>query len=379
VDRKLGLAVFGFGTAVVLSVVSLRSAASLAANTKKLVPVNVDAELTAPARWGVQLDAPLVGAPLAHSNGLTYLLSEKGALLGVDAAGRVRSRARLALQPVGAPLEAADGGLWVASRDGMLSLLDASGRLQTERRVGPRITASPLRTPGGTLFFAADHELVGLSASGEPSFRFEAWGRLSALALGPTGRVFVGSEDDHLYAFSAEGRLLWKRLLGHDVDHAPWPDGDGGAFVSVGDEVVRLSGAGQLLLRVRLGGRAATGPVQSDGVHPVCVGTRGPRLRLVCFDGDSGRVVSDRLLELADGDGVGLAPGLVADVKDRIWSITPSGRVLGASPAASGLVELVVRAGVPRALYRGASHDMWVSHHSGRVEIGPFGVKASLP
>jgi len=61
-------------------------------------------------------------------------------------------------------------------------------------------------------------------------------GRIRASArIDADGRVFVGSQDDHLYAVSPEGEVLWDRNMGQDIDSSVAFGPGGTLYVGVDD------------------------------------------------------------------------------------------------------------------------------------------------
>ena len=49
------------------------------------------------------------------------------------------------------------------------------------------------------------------------------------------GRIYVGSQDDHLYCISPAGEILWNRNMGQDIDSSVAFGEDGTLYVGVDD------------------------------------------------------------------------------------------------------------------------------------------------
>ena len=61
-------------------------------------------------------------------------------------------------------------------------------------------------------------------------------GRIRASArIDAEGRIYVGSQDDHLYAISPTGEVLWDRNMGQDIDSSVAFGADGAIYIGVDD------------------------------------------------------------------------------------------------------------------------------------------------
>ena len=61
-------------------------------------------------------------------------------------------------------------------------------------------------------------------------------GRIRASArIDADGRIYVGSQDNFLYALSADGKLLWRYNVGQDVDSTVEIGADGTLYVGADD------------------------------------------------------------------------------------------------------------------------------------------------
>lgn len=150
-------------------------------------------------RWELALPRPLAASPVFDTGWLIVCL-EGGDVLGLDARdGREVWRQSLGSAVRGVPVPGQGQSLYVATADGrLLALALVSGQRIWEQAV-PGIPSPPAWAPD---------------------------------------RVYVGSDDNHLYAFDAtSGRLAWKWRAGGDVIGAS-VDGNLVVFASL-DNVVR--------------------------------------------------------------------------------------------------------------------------------------------
>jgi outer membrane protein assembly factor BamB len=87
---------------------------------------------------------------------------------------------------------------------------------------------------GGLVFVGCEHNgaLLALDgATGEEQWRFHTEGPIRVAPATDGERVFVGSQDGHVYALDRTGKLLWKfrggrsarRILGHERLISAWP------------------------------------------------------------------------------------------------------------------------------------------------------------
>jgi len=75
-----------------------------------------------------------------------------------------------------------------------------------------------------------------VSPDGQVKWRFAAADKIHAApAVAKDGTVLVGSQDDHLYAVSAAGVLLWFIDLQDDVDATPSLT-EAGVLYTAGDD-----------------------------------------------------------------------------------------------------------------------------------------------
>lgn len=249
------------------------------------------------------------------------------------------------------------------------------------RRLGGRIYASPAVGVDGTVYVSSQsRRIAAYTARGRLRWRFRAGDRVwSSPALSRDGAtLYVGADDDHLYALAARsGRLRWKTKLGDcragarknpeavrcDVDSSPAVGPDGTIYVG-GDGIFALSPRGKVRWHYATDERVRSSPAllpdgtvvagsQDDRVH--AVDARGQRQWIHQTGGDvdsSPAVGPDGTLYIGSDDGRLLA--LHHDGTYR-WSILTRGPVRG-SPAI------------------GADGTVYVGSHDGRLyAVSPSG------
>ncbi len=151
------------------------------------------------------------------------------------------------------------------------------------RRLGGVISASPTIGADGTVFVgSSDHNVYAFSPGGRRLWRHRTGDKVwSSGALSPDGgTLYVGSDDDHLYALDTRtGSRRWRLHLGPckasaprgvggarcDVDSSPAVTSKGTIYVG-GAGLFAISPKGKLLYHFRTGGRVASSPaVLPDG------------------------------------------------------------------------------------------------------------------
>ena len=237
---------------------------------------------------------------------LTALATDDGAVRWVVALGD-RAYATPCVGDDGTIYQGSDAKKFVAvSAEGSIRWsLDTDGDADT----GPAIAAD------GTIVFAAGRMVYGVTTHGQVAWRFAAKRKVfAAPAIDASGRVFVASQDHHVYALGAEHRALWSVDLGDDVDGAPAIGDDQGVFVGTdGGDVVRLDGAdGRVVWRTPVGGYVR-GALSIARNGDVMAGVYGPSPRAVRVRGSDGVIVGTRAVQGTGAREFGVQGGALED------------------------------------------------------------------
>lgn len=147
----------------------------------------------------------------------------------------------------------------------------------------PSITNTPTITSTGTIptptpcawpMFRHDAMHTGRSNYAGPHTASLAWSYvtgddvLSSAAVGPEGRIYVGSNDNRVYALNSIGSLFWSYITEEPIcESSPAISSDGRVHVmSSDDRFYALSLAGSLAWSYRIWGSAESSPsIGSDG------------------------------------------------------------------------------------------------------------------
>ena len=66
----------------------------------------------------------------------------------------------------------------------------------------------------------------------------------SSPAIGADGTIYIGSEDNNLYAFNPDGSLQWQYLTSGSIDSSPAIAADGTIYVGSDDHYLYAFSAG---------------------------------------------------------------------------------------------------------------------------------------
>ena len=102
-------------------------------------------------------------------------------------------------------------------------------------------------------------------------------------AIGSDGTIYIGCDDDHLYAIKPDGTLKWKFLTGHDVRSSPAIGSDGTIYVGSKDKkLYAVNPDGTLKWSYETGGyiyNGASPAIGSDGT--IYVGSKDENLHAI--------------------------------------------------------------------------------------------------
>ncbi|HZS39474.1 MAG TPA: PQQ-binding-like beta-propeller repeat protein [Polyangia bacterium] len=241
-----------------------------------------------------------------------------------------------------APALGSGGVAYVGSDDDHLYALDLKdGSLKWQLTAGPCRTAvgsgpeaarcdvdGVTVAPDGTIYASADG-LYALRPDGSLKWKFSPGPThcASSAAVGPDGTVYVGCQDDALYALDPGGVKLWELRAGDDVDSSPSVAPDGTVYVGSDDHRLYALGPGGVVrFAVTTGGAVRSSPAQGpDGT--IYVGSFDGSLYAVKPGGAvawSFRA-ADRILGSPLVDAAGLIVFGAED--DRLYALAPDGKL----------------------------------------------------
>lgn len=244
----------------------------------------VDARDATPAiAWRVKTGDFIYGSAAPLGTDVVFGSWDGGLYRVAQADGALRWRYGKRGDMESSPAVSRDGAVvFAGSRDRKLHAVHAeSGKKHWKRGTGDSVNSTPAVGPDGTVYVGSDdNHLYAFTphatraraktprASAKLKWRFRARADvLSSPALSPDGRtVYVGSHDGHLYAVRArDGRLRWKYKC-DVVWSSPAVDAAGRVYFGAWDGAVHaLDAAGKVLFVVKTGAPIWSSPALSPG------------------------------------------------------------------------------------------------------------------
>ncbi len=293
--------------------------------------------VSATLRWAFDVHANVAGAAVLDAAGNAWVGSLDHHVYAIDPDGRERWRRDLGGPVYATPaLDPASGRLYVGSDSDYFFCLDAASGdvvwfLRTEGDVDTGIAFAP----DGSIVFSAGQDVWSVAPDGTPNWRFHARVKIySAPAIDDDGTVYVGAQDDFLYAIAGDGRLRWRFDADDDVDSAP-VIGDDGTIYFGGDDrrVHALDRDGAERWRAEVGGYVRA-PLALGRNDDVIVPVFGPHPRLLSLDAETGEERWSFAVDAGSSSdlGVGTAPLVDADGNiyfgaddSYVYAVTPDG------------------------------------------------------
>jgi outer membrane protein assembly factor BamB len=207
-----------------------------------------------------------------------------------------------------------------------------TGPCRIKRKVGPEGARCDVDgiavAPDGTLYAAADG-LYAVRPDGTLKWKFSPGTThcATAPAIADDGTLYLGCQDDTLYAITAEGQKRWDVRTGDDVDSSPAIGPDGTIYFGSDDRKLwAVSPEGKIRFSVITSGAVRSSPaIGADGT--VYVGSFDGNLYAIQPGGTvrwtyraADRIVSSPIV---DADGA-IAFG---SQDDRLYALEPDGRL----------------------------------------------------
>ncbi len=176
--------------------------------------------------------------------------------------------------------------------------------------IGSRIFSSPAIGSDGTIYIGADdNKLYAINPDGTEKWSFLTGNRiLSEPAIGQDGTIYIGSFDGNLYAINSDGTEKWSLAVG-DIYGSPAIASGGTIYVGTSDGALQaVSSEGSLQWSFSTEEQGSYSPsVGSDGTIYIGSYTGGHNLYAVNPDGtekwsyDSGEAIETPLAINGDG------------------------------------------------------------------------------
>lgn len=286
--------------------------------------------------WSVGTGGHVSAQPVVGDDGTIYVGSHDHHLYAISPAGEVRWRRDLG-GPIYSTAALADGRVYVGSDADFFFAIDGErGEVIWHLATDDDADTGIAIAPDGTLVFGAGSDVIAVDREGEVRWRFRTGLKVfSTPAIDDDGTVYVGSQDDYLYAIAPDGRMRWRYHAHDDVDGSPAIGDDGTIYVgSDGERVHAVRRDGTLRWSADVGGdvRAPVG-LGADGT--VYASVFAPRPRLVALDGETGQERWGFATSASDSGG-NVSSGALVDRDgnvffgaddDFVYSLDPGGRL----------------------------------------------------
>ncbi len=231
---------------------------------------------------------PITAQPVIDDEGVIYVGSHDHHFYAVSSDGTLRWRRDLG-GPIYGAAALSDGRIYVGSDSDFFFALDTrTGDVIWHLRTDDDADTGVALAPDGALVFGSGSDVLAVEREGALRWRFRTGLKVfSTPAIDDDGTIYVGSQDDHLYAIAPDGRMRWRYRTGDDIDSSPVIGDDGTLYFGSDDQhIYALHRDGTLRWSVDVGGDVRA-PV-SLFEDAIFAGVFGPRPRVVALDAETG-------------------------------------------------------------------------------------------
>ena len=161
-------------------------------------------------KWSFPTGRFIPSSPAMGPDGTVYVASDQFYALRPDGTAKwVRPN------PYGIPFQSSpaiglDGTIYVGCRDRKLYAIDSQGSIKWSSDSGVDILWSPVLGSDGTIYVIAGKQLHAFRPDGSIRWSYSFPGLSGgAAAVSADGSIYVTCNDENLYVFSPEGKVLW--------------------------------------------------------------------------------------------------------------------------------------------------------------------------
>ena len=178
--------------------------------------------------WDHATGGAVWSSPAIDQSGVVYFASEDSYLYAVNPGGSLKWRFLTGSAIVASPAIGSDSAVYFGSGDGNFYAVNMDGSLKWQFGVGAITNSSPAIGPDGNIYFGTgydggDGRLYALQPDGTQIWRVDLpdGGVHSSPAIDPSGTIYVGACDKKMYAFNADGSVLWDYETASSVVGSP--------------------------------------------------------------------------------------------------------------------------------------------------------------
>ena len=261
--------------------------------------------------------------PALAADGTIYIGGSDGLLYAVNSDGT-----RKWTFTAGAPIKtspniAASGVVYFGADDGLMYAVNSDSTLLWSYATADTIRSSPAIGPDGTVFFGSmDSYFYALWPNGTLRWRAATGDviKYCSPAVSEAGVVYFGSYDGFVYALGSDQTFHWAYQTGRAVRSSPALGPLGRVFIGSGSKVLAIDTFGALDWEYDTGGIVYSSPVYFGDDDVICVGSDSGAFHCIMEDGSL-----DWTFTVGSGIRTSPAPGwrgtvIAADMAGTIWA-----------------------------------------------------------
>lgn len=206
--------------------------------------------------WTFRANDKIFTSPTLDHHGNAYVGAQDEHVYAVDAAGKLLFRFRTGGDIDASPVIDRDGTIYVGSDDQHVYAITSSGTRRWATKLDGYVRGALALGAEGSLLathWGQNSALVALDrASGVIRFRFAFaltdrpdTGVRGGALVDANGAIYVGSDDDYLYALTPDGKLRWAFAMGSDAEASTTLAADGTLYAASAKGVLYAIGGNE--------------------------------------------------------------------------------------------------------------------------------------
>lgn len=218
----------------------------------RLYSINRDGEVL----WTFRADDKIFTSPTLDDNGTAYIGAQDEHVYAVDSDGKLLFRFRTGGDIDASPVLGEDGTIYVGSDDQNVYAISQAGVQRWKTKLDGYVRGALALGSGASLLathWGQNSALIALDReTGEKRFRFAFsitdrpdTGVRGGALVDATGAIYVGSDDDYLYALTPEGKLRWALAMGSDAEASTTLAADGTLYAASAKGVLYAIGGNE--------------------------------------------------------------------------------------------------------------------------------------
>ena len=221
-------------------------------------------------KWDYQVSAGISSYPTVGNDGTIYFGANTDTLYALNSNGTLRWKYAADDYVNKSQAIVPDGTIYCCVNKKKIHAVNPDGTAKWISTSEGYPTTAPVVSNEGVIYIGFQDSGYGISAI-NPADGASLWSyRVSDVlnvvpAIDIEGNIYVGSNDDNLYAFHPDGTLKWQYKTGDDVHISPVIDINGTIyFGSLDDYFYALNSDGTLKWKYLTGGSVSSSPVIGD-------------------------------------------------------------------------------------------------------------------